>query len=101
MTRQSFVCTADSCHRAKNMPVLVATPSTRPHGEVAHAGRGRRNKQKILFLVARFEFRSLPSELLIKFANFVLSVFALFQFDLKLIASMAEILLDSASNSDE
>src|SRR5262249_7271186 len=45
---QLFAGTDDSYHRAKKMPVFAAAPSTRPHGEVVRAGRGRRNRQTTL-----------------------------------------------------
>ncbi len=57
--------------------------------------------KRFQFLVARFEFRSLLGEFLIKFANFVLSMLALFQFDLKVVAGLTKTVLDSPSNGTE
>jgi hypothetical protein len=62
---------------------------------------GDRIGKRFQFLVARFEFRSLPDEFLIKFANFVLSVLALLQFDLKVVAGLTKTVLNSPSTSAE
>ena len=53
------------------------------------------------FLVGRFEFRSPFAEFVIEFANFVLSVRALFHLDLKVVAGLTKAVLDPASNSAE
>ena len=47
LTREWFVCTDDSCHRAKKMRVFVATPSTQSDGEAARADRAKPNRQTI------------------------------------------------------
>jgi len=52
-------------------------------------------------LVACFEFRSLVGEFLIEFANFVLSLLALLEFDPKVVAGLAKTILDPASNRAE
>jgi hypothetical protein len=57
--------------------------------------------KRFQFLVGRFEFRSPLAEFLIEFANFVLSVPALFHLDLKVVAGLTKVVLDSASNSFE
>ena len=57
--------------------------------------------KRFQFLVGRFEFSSPFAEFLIEFANFVLSVPALFHFDLKVVAGLTKAILDSASNSTE
>jgi hypothetical protein len=57
--------------------------------------------KRFQFLVGRFEFHSPCAEFLIEFANFVLSVPALFHLELKVVAGLTKAVLDSASNSAE
>jgi hypothetical protein len=57
--------------------------------------------KRFQFVVGRFELRSPFAEFLIEFANFVLSVPALFYLDLKVVAGLTKTVLDSASDSAE
>jgi len=65
--------------------------------EVVGDGVGKRFQ----FIVRRLKFRSPPGEFLIQFAHFVLSAFALFHLDLKVVAGLTKTGLDSASNNTE
>src|SRR5271170_493068 len=57
--------------------------------------------KRLQFVVARFELPGPPGELLIEVANFVFSALALFHLSLKVVASVAKIALDAASNTYE
>src|ERR1700756_4666410 len=57
--------------------------------------------KRFQFLVAGFELRSPLGKFPVQFADFVLSLSALFHFNLKVVAGMTKIALDSAANRSE
>ena len=57
--------------------------------------------ERFQFFVGRFEFRGPFAELLVEFANFVLSALALFHLDPKVVVGLTKAVLDSASNGAE
>src|SRR6516164_2451404 len=73
----------------------VANNMAKWRAQVVGDGIGKR----FLFLVASFAIRSLSGEFPIELADFVFSVRALFQFDLKPVARLTETVLDTVPSS--